>query len=253
MRETDYSNGPQDKTSLVSQPTYTYMAQEDIEPAEETAVPSATGSVKLDQSRLLTLSGIVDSRVFLLANRLVELAESGRGPIDIVISSPGGSVSHGLFLVQAIQAVKAKGVVVRCHVPTLAASMAYVVFTQCTERYALPYAQLLFHAPRVSGEFVITPQGAVELAKGLIGIQNVLFGLIVPVMGISQESGKWFMENYLGETLWTADQLDRESPVHWFKVVAQVKNYPGEFPAAYDKTSKPGRKALTPDVSEAGR
>jgi ATP-dependent protease ClpP protease subunit len=236
-----------------SPPAYTYMAEEKIEPITPIAVMPATGSVKVDPKRLITLSGVVRDQMYALANRLVELAEENDKPIDIVISSPGGSVSHGLLLIEAMTAVKAKGVTVRCHVPTLAASMAFVIFTQCSERYALPYAQLLFHAPRISGTFVITPQASVRLAKGLLEIERTLFELIGPVMGINdQVSSSWFFENYINETLFTASELERDGPSQWFTVVAQIKGYPGEFPVPYEATSQPTKKPVVPDVRETG-
>lgn len=194
--------------------------------------------------------------MFTKANELVSLSEQSDSPIDIVISSPGGSISHGLMLINAMKEVKAKGVVIRCYVPTLAASMAFVIFTQCDERYALPYATLLFHSPRVFGTFVITAQNSRQLAMGLTQLENQLLGLILPVMGVSKENGgMWFVENYTEERLFLATELMNESPTKWFEVVAKIKGFPGDtFPAPYPADAPQDRRNVkVPKVQEAGR
>ena len=243
------------KTSSVSRPVYTYMAQDEAVLDEPTAPSQATGSVKINPKRLVNLSGVIDERMFTKANELVSLAELNSSPIDVVISSPGGSISHGLMLINAMKEVKAKGVVIRCYVPTLAASMAYVIFTQCDERYALPYATLLFHSPRVFGTFVITAQNSRQLANGLTQLENQLLGLILPVMGVTRENGgMWFVENYQEERLFLATELLSESPTKWFTVVATIKGYPGTFPAPYPADGPQDRRNVkVPKVQEAGR
>lgn len=247
---------PSEKTSNVSRTVYTYMAQEQIELEPPTAPSPVTGSVKLDKKRLVVLSGIIDETMFNKANELVALSDDNDDPIDVVISSPGGSVSHGLMLIQAMKEVKAKGITIRCYVPTLAASMAYVIFTQCSERYALPYATLLFHSPRVFGTFVITAQNSRQLANGLTQLENQLLGMILPVMGVTRENGgMWFVEAYQEERLFLATELYNESPVKWLTVVAEIKGFPGKsFPAPYPTDAPMDRRNVrAPKVQEAGR
>lgn len=252
--ESSSSSAALSKTSNAS--LYTYMAQEEaIEEPEGPTASVATGSVKLDSKRLITLSGVIDDHTFGLANDLIGLAEKSDDPIDIVISSPGGSVSHGLMFIQAMKEVKKKGVTIRCYVTGMAASMAFNIFTQCDERYSLPYATLLFHAPRVMGTFVIDVQAAKQLYEGLSQLEAILMQLIVPVMGIDRQSGAWFMTSYANERLFLATELAAESPKKWFTVVARIDGYPGSFPAPY---ANPGgatdkRTARIPSVKEAGR
>jgi hypothetical protein len=194
--------------------------------------------------------------MFGLANKLVALADKSDRPIDIVIASPGGYISHGLMFIQAMKEVKAKGITIRCVVTSLAASMAYNIFTQCSERYALPYATLLFHSPRISGQFTIDAQGSRQLANDLTQLEKILLQLVIPVMGIDKASGPWFAENYNAERLFLATDLAAESPTPWFTVIARVEGYPGSFPAPYGPSSGAGdlrRQGTKPSVREAGR
>ena len=234
------------------------MAQEEVETQEEpeTASSAATGSVKLNPKRLLTLSGVIDESMFGQANRLIELADLDSDPIDIVIASPGGYISHGLMFIQAMTEVKKKGIVIRCYVTSLAASMAFNIFTQCSERYALPYATLLFHSPRISGQFTIDAQGARQLSAGLNELEKLLLSMILPVMGINQHSGQWFAHSYNTERLFLATELETENPVKWYVVVARIEGYPGTFPAPYGPSSGANdlrRARIAPSIKEAGR
>lgn len=56
--------------------------------------------------------------------------------IDISINSPGGIVVSGLKIVEAIHYAQWSGSEVRCFVKDMAASMAWVIYTQCDKRYA---------------------------------------------------------------------------------------------------------------------
>jgi len=156
------------------------------------------------------------------ANDLIALASASKDPIEVYIDSPGGSVYAGMVFIEAMEKVKEQGVVIKCYVPQFAASMAFTIFTQCSERYALPYAQLLFHAPRIGGMFLLTPPVAMYLASRLFELDSMLLGLITPVMGIDKKSAKWFTESYDNERLFLAQELSSESPKPWFKIVARM-------------------------------
>ncbi len=187
------------------------------------SVEAAPGApVKVDKTRLVEITDVIDAGILTKANQLYALASKSRKPIDIIIDSPGGSVNAGLYFIEAMHALQEKNIVIRCHVENLAASMAYVIFTQCNERNALPYALLLFHPPRVQGKFLITPQFATSLSESLTLCEQILVGLIIPVMGINEENLSWFTKNYLEERLFTGTELAKESPVIWFKVVSEV-------------------------------
>lgn len=255
-QETASSPASNVKTSADTRTDYTYQAQDQGEEITPPATLAAEGEAKLDKERTVTLSGIIDDNTFGAANQLIGLAEEDDDPIDIVISSPGGSVAHGLYFIQAMKEVKAKGIKIRCYVPTMAASMAFTIFTQCDERYALPYARLLFHSPRVSGTFTIDAQISRQLANGLTGLENMLLQMILPVMGVSKEKGGlWFVTAYNEERMFLASDLHKEGPVVWFTVVGRISGYPTNWPAPYPSRegTQNNRNAKIPSIREAGR
>lgn len=211
------------KTSTVTPIRYEYITKRNPQRDTQSAEVSQPGSVTASKKRLVVINTEIDDRVLGSANQLYSLAEQSKAPIDVLIDSPGGYIHHGLYFIQAMKALQAQGIVIRCHVPSFAASMAYVIFTQCTERYALPYAQLLFHPPRIGGKFLLTPMLTVQLAKGLLEIEKVLLNLMIPAMGVSKEiGGDWFVTNYLDERMFTALELAEESPTKWFTVVGRL-------------------------------
>lgn len=193
-------------------------------------------TVTFNQKRSIQLTGIIDETTLTKANQLLALAETSKQPIDVLISSPGGIISYGLYFIQAMKVAQDKGIEIRCFVPQLAASMAFTIFTQCDTKVALPFAQLLFHAPRISGNFMLTPPVAVRLAQGLLGIEGVLLKLILPVMGVSKDvGGIWFTESYIDERLFMASDLLKESPKPWFKVVNKIAGCRDLFPNPYKR------------------
>lgn len=241
-----------EQRSSVSQTAFTYISQKEITPAEPSAEPIASGTVDLNTKRMIVLSGIINETSLSKANDLIALGSRSKAPIDILISSPGGVIAHGLAFIQAMKDVQAQGIVIRCHVPILAASMAYVIFTQCNERYTLPYAQLLFHSPRISGTFVITAQAARALAAGMTQLERILVPMIAEPMGIDADSMPWFVQSYNDERLFLATDLLNESPVKWFKVVGSIRGFPGEFPAPYTELGTIGKQSkLAPDHNQA--
>jgi hypothetical protein len=91
--------------------------------------------------------------------------------LNMVISSPGGSVTAGFLFLDRMKAVQAKGTVVKCYVADVAASMAFQILLQCDERYSLNTSFLLWHRARVQmgGLFGSPPMTGPELYA--IGVQ----------------------------------------------------------------------------------
>jgi ATP-dependent protease ClpP protease subunit len=68
-----------------------------------------------------------------------------RTSVDLIINSPGGSVSSGFAFLNRLDYVRSRGIVVNCFVPEMAASMAFQILLHCDNRYALKRAGLLWH------------------------------------------------------------------------------------------------------------
>lgn len=176
----------------------------------------------IDGDKALVLQGEVGIKTIFLGNALYAAAARGEEVIDLVIHSPGGSVYAGEVFIASMKAVQKRGVKIRCFVPNYAASMAFVIFTQCDERYALPNALLLFHPPRVAGLFLLTTQDAKNLAAMLHKTEVGLLRFMLPVMGVNRSSAAWFQENYLAERFFLATELAEESPKAWFTVLDRM-------------------------------
>ncbi len=89
-------------------------------------------------------SEIDDEAALHVIAQLEYLSEGGNEPVILWINSPGGSVSAGLAIVDAMKRV-------RCDVITvctgLAASMAAFIVACGTRRYITPYAEMMLHQP----------------------------------------------------------------------------------------------------------
>ena len=88
---------------------------------------------------------IVDTAVYniLRYNRMdKDIPVDKRTPIVIYINSPGGNVSDGYSLIDAIQLSKTPVYTVNL---ALAASMGFLIFIAGHKRYAMPHAEFLLH------------------------------------------------------------------------------------------------------------
>jgi ATP-dependent protease ClpP protease subunit len=114
-------------------------------------------TLEIDATRVIEVNGVVNDTILKSANKLIKLADVSLDPVTIVINSPGGYVSSGMQFVTAMRLLQRRGVLLRCVVPTAAASMAFIIFNECDERYAFQTSSLLWHGVRVSisGTFTI--------------------------------------------------------------------------------------------------
>lgn len=120
-----------------------------------------------DESRVVRIEGPIQNLIEQEEAILAMSLESDK-PIDILISSPGGSVIAGLFFMDAMDRVKSRGVKIRCLVDKMAASMAMHIFGNCDERYALANSLLLWHPAYVTIQFgQVTEERAEELREQL--------------------------------------------------------------------------------------
>jgi len=76
-------------------------------------------------------------------------AKQAPSEIKVIIDSPGGSVYTGFKFIVQMKALQARGTVIKCYVPGLAASMAFHILVHCDERNVLQESALLWHRARV--------------------------------------------------------------------------------------------------------
>tara|TARA_R110000868_G_scaffold372437_2_gene636273 strand:+ start:487 stop:1119 length:633 start_codon:yes stop_codon:yes gene_type:complete len=170
---------------------------------------------------------VADVVSFDIVNPLVKaLLESKAKTITLVINSPGGEVTSGLYLLNTMALKQARGTKFRCVTTSLAASMAFQIFAACDVRYALPNTFLLYHPVRISlgGDMfspavTLTPRLARELAYDLERIERILVRDLRRWMPVSN---KTFFRNYHAETLLLAREVNVDSP-NWLTIVDDIK------------------------------
>ncbi len=100
-------------------------------------------------------------------NELIKMVKESKEPINITLNSPGGSVWHGLNFVKVMRSAKAQGIKIRCMVTGMAASMAFIIFNECSERYAFRTSLLLWHPVRTQYMGILTAKYARLIAYDL--------------------------------------------------------------------------------------
>jgi len=106
---------------------------------------------RLLKDRIIFLGTPIDDQVanVIIAQLLFLESDDPDKEINIYINSPGGSVSAGLGIYDAMQHIKSP---VNTTVVGLAASMGALLLTAGTgKRYALPNARVMIHQPHTSG------------------------------------------------------------------------------------------------------
>jgi len=189
-------------------------------------MPAYAGpTVDMKGPRTVRVTGEINGAILDVAAKLDKMSKESKQPINIIINSPGGSVPAGLQLVEALHIAQSRGVKIRCAVTTLAASMAYILLSQCDERYALANSLLLFHPAR-SFIFMgaIKAEEARYMAEELEAINKDMGQLLESSMGIVTAQQKtWFDYHTRNETLWLASRLSKAIPVSdWMTIVSDI-------------------------------
>jgi ATP-dependent protease ClpP protease subunit len=196
------------------------------------ASASAGPVIDMTGPRTLRVEGVILGNAIDLAHKVERMSSDSSAPIDLLINSPGGSVEAGLQLVEAIHIAQGRGVTVRCAVSTLAASMAFIILNECSERYALSNSLLLFHPARAMLMFaVIKADDARKMSEDLEAVDNFISEMLEEGMGIVTAQQKaWYNYHFSRETLWTAARLSHEVPnSSWIMIVSDIKAKGGLF------------------------
>lgn len=141
----------------------------------------AQAAPHLNSDRALVIDGVIEGGNLSAVTEALDgfAASSDHSPVDLIINSPGGSVTTGFLFLNHMAAAQAQGIEIRCFVPNLAASMAYQILVQCDKRYALNDSFLLWHRVRttVGGMFgaPMTAPAAKYLFVTLQKLDNTVF------------------------------------------------------------------------------
>jgi ATP-dependent protease ClpP protease subunit len=173
-----------------------------------TATAAPAKVLDLDTERTIYINGPIGGNSIDIANQIEAFALKPV-PVYLVINSPGGEVTLGYLIINSMNVAKERGVTFKCYVPQMAASMAYQVFANCNERYALPGAYLLWHAVRLSAQITLTPNLTKQIYIELRMIERRMTAELLSAMNVDK---KFFYYHYNVETLWTASQLLEHDP-----------------------------------------
>ena len=124
------------------------------------------------------------------------ITKSAPSSLNLIIDSPGGSVTAGFIFVSQMKALQGKGTKITCYVPGLAASMAFQILTQCDERIVLEESALLWHRARTQYMGIITAPQAGQLARDLQAVDDYILATVMKVLvkDMSEEDIKYHFE-----------------------------------------------------------
>jgi len=142
--------------------------------------------------KLFLWGGVDDESAEKLVKRLLWLDSENHDDITLFINSPGGVISSGLAIYDAMQAIKSD---VRTVVCGQAASMGAVLLTAGAKgkRFAWPHARVMIHQPLIHGE-IVAPASDIQIqAEEMLRIRTVLNEIL------AKHSGK------------TVDQIEKDT------------------------------------------
>ncbi len=152
---------------------------------------------RLLKDRIIFLGTPVDDQVanVIIAQLLFLESDDPDKEINLYINSPGGSVSAGLGIYDAIQHIKAP---VNTTVVGLAASMGALLLASGTgKRYALPNGRVMIHQPHLSGvggqvtDIEITAREAIKTKEQMAEILAKHTGQPIDRVKADTERDRW--------------------------------------------------------------
>src|SRR5579872_6578303 len=194
------------------------------------AVRDALRKEQADRLRDVYLIGDIEKDSAKSAiERLRELANDNRKPINIYINSAGGNVTDGLAIHDAIRHVVSRGIEVTIVVQGMAYSMGSIVLQAASDgrRLAFPHSWIMIHEPAKWAGWQSTTAAAQHLER-LKQMQDQIYKIL------SVRSGKP-LRQIIKDTKRTDFYLDAESAREYGLIDAVVAGeLPAPKPAAVD-------------------
>lgn len=131
--------------------------------------------------------------------------------LSVYINSGGGEIGrNGHTFVQLLAKSAAMGTKVTCVVDEMAASLAMVIFSNCSERIMRPNSKLMWHSARVvlSAQTQLDQTQATQLLNYLTELNNVLWS---PLKAILNDN-IGFQAACDQEYVWPAEQIIKTYP-----------------------------------------
>ena len=120
--------------------------EKDLKLSSIETLNNTTKFIKLNNDNLVNIRGpILDSSIDSFLTKLQKIPSND---VFIFINSPGGSVSEGIRFIQVMNSLNESGKVIHCIVDK-GASMAFIIFQSCSNRYIIEGSILMQH--QISG------------------------------------------------------------------------------------------------------
>ena len=165
----------------------THMA--DCKEKKEQAAPEFLKKAEeylTSKRRIFLWGGVDDESAERIVKELLYLDSLNHEDIVFFINSPGGVISSGLAIYDAMNAIKSDVVTVCCG---QAASMGAVLLTSGAKgkRFAWPNARIMIHQPLIHGE-IVAPASDIQIqAEEMLRIRNITGKILAETTGHTQE------------------------------------------------------------------
>lgn len=169
----------------------------------------------LDASRTVVIDTVIlpGSLVGIGRHLLAAYYTDPTKPVDIILDTPGGSVMEGLDFIAVMKEIKSQGGIVRCTVANNAHSMGFTILTECSERYALTTAFVMWHFPRSGVGQPLAADEFLKIGKSLKVMELELLNKLQKVIPLPAAVVK---QRYYDEEFQSADTLDKETKGAFF-------------------------------------
>lgn len=140
----------------------------------------------LKERKIFMWKGVDDESAQAIVQRLIYLDSLNHEDITLFINSPGGVISSGLAIYDAMQTIQSD---VRTVVTGQAASMGAVLLAAGApgKRYAWKHSRIMIHQPLIQGQFY-GPATDIEIqAEEMLRVRNTLNGILAHHSGKSEQ------------------------------------------------------------------
>lgn len=152
---------------------------------------SGLQSLPIDSMLMLQRKIFLDDEITtesanLILKQLMYLKEESNDPINIYISSPGGSVDAGLMLYDQLKGME--DVTVNMYCIGLAASMAAIILAggQKGNRFILPHSKVMVHEPLIAGRGITGSATSIQqTAESIMETKKIMGELLAHDTGRS--------------------------------------------------------------------
>ncbi len=140
----------------------------------------------LKQRKLFLWEGVDDETAKSLVLQLLYLDSQSKEDIYLFINSPGGVISSGLAVYDAMQAIRSDVVTVVCG---QAASMGAVLAAAGTagKRYCWPNSRIMIHQPLINGQFYGPATDVQIQAEEMLKVRQKLNRILAKHTGRTEE------------------------------------------------------------------